>query len=369
LTSTPRCTFIPALASSGTVHTQLAARLTAFRITIVADLKLRKLATYSDVGSAQILCVDDGRVAVSLDHHQRRLFVCAEGGTTRLHELGPLSRAFTGRDFDEAQRGALFAYRDGFGAVFDDQVLLFDTTTSAPRMLPVSNPVHGPILAGVPLPALPRHAMYEPAADRLCVLFGERQAHGQLTFLGSLRFGADSATYDATPEPLVPPPDDERFVAKADFYTAQNSMQLVAPAILDDRLVVATYGRRTDVSFGKSPKKLYVLSLDAALQATGVLAELDASHTIGAFRADGAVLGLANREGNGKKTNEIVFHDVATGRRARVNLRGNRTDYTPLRTENRGVFAWQGERLWLSVDGFPTSTVNAYVVEAAPFSL
>jgi hypothetical protein len=333
----------------------------------VADLKLRKLTTHPNVGSAQLLCVHEGRVAVGLDHCQRRLFVCAEDSSTRLHELGPLSPSFTGKDFDDAQRGALFAYRDGFGVVFDDQVVLFDTPTSAPRVLPVSNRVHGPIVAGVPLPALPRHAVYEPAADRLCVLFGERQAHGQLSFLGSLRLGADAATYDATPDPLVPPPSDERFVAKADFYTAQNSMQLVAPAILDDRLVVAAYGRRTDVSFGKSPKKLYVLSLDAALHATGVLAELDASHTIGAFRADGAVLGLSNREGNGKKTNEIVFHDVATGRRARLNLRGRRADLTPLQTENRGIFAWQGERLWLSVDRFPTSTVNAYVVEAAPF--
>jgi hypothetical protein len=333
----------------------------------VADLKLRKLTTHADVGSAQLLCVNEGRVAVGLDHYQRRLFVCADDGSTRLHELGPLSDSFTGKDFDDAQRGALFAYRDGFGAVFDDQIALFDTPFAAPRVLPISNRVHGPSVAGVPLPALPRHAVFDAAEERLCVLFGERQAHGQLTFLGSLRLGADAAAYDTTPEPLVPPPCDDRFVAKADFYTAQNAMQMVAPAVFNERLVVASYGRRTDVSFGKSPRKLYVLALNAALHATAVVAELDAVHTSGAFRADGAVLGLSNREGNGKKINEIVFHDVATGRRARLNLRGKRTDLTPLETENRGTFAWQGERLWLSVDGFPTATMNAYVVEAAPF--
>ncbi|MDJ0364400.1 hypothetical protein QMK33_04495 [Hymenobacter sp. H14-R3] len=146
----------------------------------------------------QCLALHEGQAAVALTHDRQLWRLSLDGPTGPGQDLRPLSARYqqwqqAGDTFEERTYGggALFAYEQGFGVVFLDQVLLFDTLSQpVPRVLDVLGPDQQPQV----LPArftgragCPGAACWLPDTNELAVAYEHGQFWGRKLFLGLLR--------------------------------------------------------------------------------------------------------------------------------------------------------------------------------------
>lgn len=161
----------------------------------------------------QCLVLADGGMALALNN-ERQLWRLHLGGPAAgsVLDLRPYSPAYqrwqrAGDPFCESRLGggALFAYGQGFGVVFIDQVLLFATPSQTePVVLDILGP-QGEMRDVVPrlgASGAGAHgaACWLPATGRLAVAYGYVQAAGMRTFLNQL------APYSATAFRQLQPP-------------------------------------------------------------------------------------------------------------------------------------------------------------------
>ncbi|GAB3635240.1 hypothetical protein GCM10027422_08300 [Hymenobacter arcticus] len=146
----------------------------------------------------QCLALHEGQAAVALTHDRQLWRLSLDGPIGPGQDLRPLSAryqqwqqagdTFADRDYGG---GALFPYQQGFGVVFIDQVLLFDTLDQpVPRVLDVLGPDQQPQV----LPArftgragCPGAACWLPDTNELAVAYEHGQFRGRQLFLGLLR--------------------------------------------------------------------------------------------------------------------------------------------------------------------------------------
>ncbi|RZL04849.1 MAG: hypothetical protein EOO62_20385, partial [Hymenobacter sp.] len=146
----------------------------------------------------QCLALHEGQAAVALTHDRQLWRLSLDGPIGPGQDLRLLSACYqqwqqAGDTFADRTYGggALFAYQQGFGVVFIDQVLLFDTLDQpVPRVLEVLGPDQQPQL----LPArftgragCPSAACWLPATNELAVSYEHGQFYGRQLFLGLLR--------------------------------------------------------------------------------------------------------------------------------------------------------------------------------------
>lgn len=231
---------------------------------------------------------------------------------------------------------------------------------AAPRILPITNRVDGPIEAGVPLPCRPLRAVHDPRRDLVVVIFDERQARNRKTFLAGLRLGDSSATWVVAPARLeLPGSEAERWSQE---WEKHNNAVLVDVGIVNDELVVASYGKRIDLGiYGGA--RLHLFPLNDALQPAADRGEFPVLHrsTQSTFSSDGRWLGEG--EARGKSVCEIVFYSLTGAPPTRANLRSKRVDVAPLQLTGTPVHARHGDYLWLA-DGQFAGAINAYAIRA-----
>jgi hypothetical protein len=95
-------------------------------------------------GLADILALPDA-TAVALSSYGRHVFVLENGSVRPVSLAGhaKISRQVQGMSIVDRQfhQGALFPYREGFGAIFADVLHVWDSPSSAPRTVELMNPL------------------------------------------------------------------------------------------------------------------------------------------------------------------------------------------------------------------------------------
>jgi len=207
----------------------------------------------------QSLALAGGTHAVALNHHRQlwrlSLAGAADTGTVQdLHGYSGLYQQYleAGDTFMEnkVEHGTLFAYRQGFGVLFIDQVLLFDTPHQPePRVLAVLNPdlsVRELLARASTVAGCPSAAVWVPGTDQLAVIYEHVQFYGRGLFLAHLALcaGPAAAAYRllAPPQTLTLGPALPEYAGWPGLDNVLDAPQLLALRQVAGEVQVATFG-------------------------------------------------------------------------------------------------------------------------------
>lgn len=228
----------------------------------------------------QCLALYEGRAAVALTHDRQlwRLSLAAPAGQVLdLREWSPRYQqwrqtAATTIEERTYGGGALFAYRQGFGVVFLDQVLLFATVDQpVPQVLEILGPDQRP----QQLPerfldraGCPGSACWLPATNELAVAYEHGQFYGRQQFLGLLLWrpaaGLRPAAYylAAPPRPLALSTElSARQALPPGLGQQLDAPQLLALRYAAGQLQVATFGGPYSARLGGGAVGLALLAV------------------------------------------------------------------------------------------------------------
>lgn len=306
----------------------------------------------------QCLALNGGRCAVALNHDRQLWRVSLAEPEGRVEDLCGLSATYqqwrqTGDTFEDRTYGggALFAYRQGFGVVFVDQVLLFET---ADQPLPLALEILNPDGRPQPLPlrftgrsGCPGAACWLPADDSLAVAYEHGQFRGRRLFLAQLQLQpapAAPAAYQlaAPPRPLTLGPQLQALQSLPAFAGVLDAPQLLALRQEAGQLQVATFGGYYSARFGGAEQGLGLLAVEPlTATATALVQQVPTRWPTVVLPADGRL--AAWNQFSPAAKGGLYFYDFVAQETTRLGFQQ--------KVFTTGLFHDKGEMLkWLSFD-------------------
>lgn len=327
----------------------------------------------------QSLALAGGTHAVALNHRRQlwRLSLVDSHDTGTVQDLHGYSGLYqqylaAGDTFmdNKFEHGTLFAYRQGFGVLFIDQVLLFDTPHQPePRVLAVLSPdlsVRGMLTHASTLAGCPSTAVWVPATDQLVVVYEHRQFYGRGLFLAHLALcvgPAAAVAYRllASPQTLTLEPALQEYASRPGFDNVLDAPQLLALRQVAGEVQVATLGGHYSAQLAEASHQLGLLALAPGTTiATHLAAQVPTRWAPVRLAADGTLASWNQYQPAAQAG--LYFYHFATGEATRLSFR-----------QKAFATGWPpepGEQLrWLSFDRdqafiWVFSSVGATVFEA-----
>jgi hypothetical protein len=286
----------------------------------------------------QSLALAGGTHAVALSHRRQlwhlSLADAADTGTVQdLHGYSALYQQYlaTGDTFMENkfEHGTLFAYRQGFGVLFIDQVLLFDTPHQPePRVLEVLNPdlsVRGMLTHASTVDGCPSAAVWVPATDQLAAVYEHRQFYGRGLFLAHLALcagPASAAAYRllAQPQTLTLGPALQEYISRPGFDNVLDAPQLLGLRQVAGEVQVATLGGHYSAQLAGAGHQLGLLALaPGTTAATHLAAPIPTRWAPVRLAADGTLASWNQYQPAAQAG--LYFYTFATGEITRLGFR------------------------------------------------
>ncbi|MFN8285833.1 MAG: hypothetical protein U0V74_03715 [Chitinophagales bacterium] len=293
------------------------------------------------------IALPDGVSAVAQDYSNRKLCrINLEKGILNYIDLGPLSEEFT-RQRDEKewisrqyeQRGALFNYKQGYGVIYHDMVVLFETFDAEMKVLPFRNPYPFIKNWGHPEPEAPLKACYNEQENRLYVVIDEIQYKNRTSFFTEVQLADGYADYLFHPRSFAFPNDP------GDHLGTPNLPVVAAFGKFNNQLQLISSRPYDSVRLGSAQAKLYLHMLKADYTSGAIIQEIDTTYHNGNFLDGNKYYAWFNNQT--KSSLAIMLHNLNTGELSRISLSGK--DYAPYIDDIRGnkIASLQGNKLWL----------------------
>jgi len=326
----------------------------------ITELKLDLLQAFTVENFVdEILCIHEGRKAVILNLNLRKIFIAdAESGEVVGVSFGHLSKRFKNEPFDDTQKGASFLYKQGFGIVYDDMILLFEDPNSIEyKIVPISNPLRRELVPGIPKPNNVFKAFYQEETNRLYLLFDQMQARKALAFFSVIVLSESSAAFEFQPRHFEFPETHPEFNHHVDFNKVNNFTIPVTFLMYQNELVLASYGRAFNLSFGKTPKRIYFSTLNESFQGKEIRYDFPNNYTNCVITSDSKFIGWVHTD---KAKKDTLLLDLETKRQFRINLKSKKNNFERFDPRTTGIFNLSHHYFWYSNGG---DAVNCYRIK------